>query len=130
MMNFFISVFYIMKIKFIFVLILILAYVYAYVNLNQDMLSEMFSSAYQTFQSYAPLNAFKYPLYPLTNSAPGWYYNFFPTLDGYTNFPWWNTSLGNTTNMSYDLRGDPLIIPRTPYVWNNPTTFPIYNPPI
>jgi len=44
-----------------------------------------------------------------------------------TNFPWWNTMLGNTTNMSYDLRGDPLIIPRTNYVWNNSTIFPIYN---
>lgn len=48
-------------------------------------------------------------------------------LDGYTNFPWWNTRFGNTSNMSYDLRGDPLIIPRTNYVWNNSSTFPIYN---
>ena len=44
-----------------------------------------------------------------------------------TNFPWWNTMLCNTRNMSYDLRGDPLIIPRTNYVWNNSTIFPIYN---
>lgn len=112
--------------KFILILILLLVFFY----INQDMWMEMFSSAYQTFQSYVPINTFKYPMYPLTNSTSNWFYNWFPTFNGYTNFPWWNTSLGNTTNMSYDLRGDPLIIPRTPYVWNNPTTFPIYNPPI
>ena len=89
----------------------------------------MFSAAYQTFQSYTPLNTFKYPLYPLINS-PDWYYRFFPTFNGYTNLPWWNTPLGNTTNMSYDLRGDPLIIPRTDFVWNNSSTFPIYNQPM
>ena len=29
--------------------------------------------------------------------------------------------------MSYDLRGDPIIIPREEYEWNNPETYPIYN---
>lgn len=113
-------------VRFIFILILILTFFY----LSQDMLFEMFNAAYQTFQSYAPINSFKFPLYPLTNSPSNWFYNFFPVSNGYTNFPWWNTSLGNTSNMSYDLRGDPLVIPRTNYVWNNPTTYPIYNTPI
>ena len=55
------------------------------------------------------------------------FYSYIPYLHGYTNFPWWNTRLGNTSNMSYDLRGDPLIIPKTNYIWNNSSTFPIYN---
>lgn len=109
-------------INFIFILTLVLVLMY----LNQDMLFEMFSATYQTFQSYMPLNTFKYPLYPIANTSD-WFYRFFPTFNGYTNLPWWNTSLGNTTNMSYDLRGDPLIIPRTDFVWNNSSTFPIYN---
>lgn len=36
-------------------------------------------------------------------------------------------NLRHTRNMSYDLRGDPLIIPRTNMVWNNPTRIPIFN---
>lgn len=112
--------------NFIFILILIIIFFY----LIQNMWIEMFSVAYQSFQSYVPLNAFKYPMYPLTNSSTNWFYNFFPILNGYTNFPWWNTSLGNTANMSYDIRGDPLVIPRTNFIWNNSSTYPIYNPPI
>jgi hypothetical protein len=112
-------------IKFVFIIILILVLLY----LNQNIWIEMFSATYQTFQSYIPLNTFKYPMYPLVNSQD-WFYRFFPTFNGYTNLPWWNTSLGNTTNMSYDLRGDPLVIPKTDFVWNNSSTIPIYNPPI
>ena len=107
-------------IKFIFVLILILVFFYF---LNQYMLIETFNNVYQTFQSYVPL-------YSLTNSPSNWFYNFFPISNGYTNLPWNNMPLGNITNMSYDLRGDPLIIPRTEFIWNNPTIFPIYNPSI
>lgn len=113
-------------IEYIFILILLFVFFY----LNQDMWIEMFTTAYQTFQSYIPVNTFKYPMYPLTNSSSNWFYNFFPILNGYTNLPWNNMALGNTSNMSYDLRGDPLVIPRTEFVWNNPSTFPIYNPPI
>ena len=98
--------------KFIIILILILIFFY----INQDRWIETFSM-YQTFQSFAPLNVYKYPFYPTFMS----YWN------GYTNFPWWNTSLGNTSNMSYDLRGDPLVIPRSNFVWQNATRFPIYN---
>ncbi len=111
--------------KFVIILILILVLLY----LNQNVWIEMFSATYQTFQSYIPTNGFKFPMYPLVNS-PDWFYRFFPTFNGYTNLPWWNTSLGNTTNMSYDLRGDPLVIPPTEFVWNNSSTFPIHNPPI
>ena len=50
------------------------------------------------------------------------YYNY-----NYTNFPFWNVPLGTTRNMSYDLRGDPIIIPRTNFVWNNSSIYPIYN---
>lgn len=55
------------------------------------------------------------------------YQSVIPWSNGYTNFPWWNTPLGTTKNMSYDLRGDPLVIPRTQFVWNNSSLFPIYN---
>jgi len=33
----------------------------------KDMWIEMFNAAYQTFQSYVPIDAYKYPFYPLTN---------------------------------------------------------------
>lgn len=67
----------------------------------------------------------KFSGYPIFQS-------FIPWANGYTNLPWWNTQIGNKSNMSYDLRGDPLVIPLPPYelVWNNPTKFPIYNLPI
>lgn len=95
--------------------------------------------AYQTYQSFVPgnflydlgigTNGYKMPLYPLINPAysGNWWSYFIPNSNGYTNFPWWNTPLGNTTNMSYDIRGDPFPIPRTNFVWNNGTNFPIYN---
>ncbi len=110
----------------IFILILILIFIY----INQSNISETFN-AYQTFQSFqtVPINGFKVPMYPLINPIYSSLWNgyFIPQTNGYTDLPWWNTSLGNTTNMSYDLRGDPSIIPRTNFVWNNGTNFPIYN---
>ena len=118
-------------IKFIFVLIIILVIIY----INSDLITESFN-AYQTFQSFVPgnwfgsgTNGYKMPLYPLIDPAYSgdWWSYFIPNSNGYTNLPWWNTSLGNTTNMSYDIRGDPLPIPRTNFVWNNGTNFPIYN---
>ncbi len=112
---------------FIFVLVLIIIFVY----LNPYSCIEKFN-LYQTFQSVMPVNTYKYPLYPsypLINPANSPYLNgyWIPITNGYTNLPWWNTSLGNTSNMSYDFRGDPLIIPRTNFAWNNGTNFPIYN---
>jgi hypothetical protein len=55
------------------------------------------------------------------------YQSVFPWWNGYSNFPFNNSRLGNTTNMSYDLRGDPLAIPRTQFPWNNSSLYPIYN---
>lgn len=122
--------------KYVFILLLLL--VILYINWfwsgfrYDNFLVEMFSAGYQTFQSFIPTNGFynKFPMYPLTNSPSDWFYRFFPISNGYTNLPFNNSPLGNTTNMSYDLRGDPLEIPRTDFVWNNSSTFPIYNPPI
>jgi len=113
---------------FVFVLILLIALIY----LNQLLLVEKFNlyQTFQSFQSFIPINTYKYPMtYPLINPADSPYSNgyYIPFSNGYTNLPWWNTSLGNTSNMSYDLRGDPSIIPRTNFVWNNGTNFPIYN---
>ena len=90
----------------------------------------MFSVGYQTYQTYVPLNGYKYPTYPLINSSSNWFYNFFPIFNGYTNLPWNNMPLGTTSNMSYDLRGDPIMIPKTELIWNNSSTFPIHNRPL
>jgi hypothetical protein len=50
-----------------------------------------------------------------------------PDIDNYTNWPWGNMRMGQTSNMSYDLRGDPIQIPKYPFMWNNSTLTPIYN---
>lgn len=55
------------------------------------------------------------PVRPLTN------------IENYPNYPFWNSRVGQTSNMSYDLRGDPLIIPKYPFMWNYSTLTPIYN---
>lgn len=111
----------------VFVLILTIILIY----INPDFCVEKFN-AFQTFQSFVPINTYKYPSYPLINPSDSPYLNgyYIPFSNGYTNLPWWNTSLGNTSNMSYDIRGDPSIIPRTNFVWNNGTNFPIYNQPV
>jgi hypothetical protein len=53
----------------------------------------------------------------------------FPILDAgnYTELPWNNQRIGQTSNMSYDLRGDPIVIPKNKFMWNNSTLTPIYN---
>jgi hypothetical protein len=50
-----------------------------------------------------------------------------PQYLDHTNFPFWNSRLGQTTNMSYDLRGDPVTIPKYPFMWNYSTITPINN---
>ena len=45
----------------------------------------------------------------------------------HTSYPFNNMRIGNTSNMSYDLRGDPLIIPHGEFIWNNSEIYPIYN---
>jgi hypothetical protein len=44
-----------------------------------------------------------------------------------TDLPFWNSQIGTRRNMSYDLRGDPLIIPKTWVPFNMSSTTPIYN---
>ena len=108
-------------------LILLLFYVIIY--LNQSNIFEYFSG-YQIHQSFVPcLNSYKMPYYPLIDSvySGNWWDYFIPNSNGYTDLPWYNTPLGNKRNMSYDLRSDPFQIPKTNLVWNNGTTFPIYN---
>jgi hypothetical protein len=48
----------------------------------------------------------------------------------HTNFLFWNTQLGSTRNMSYDLRGDVSLAHTYTGPWNNPTRFPIRNRPL
>lgn len=98
-----------MRLFFIMILMLILLVI------NYQIKSfENFNQYYQTFQSVMPINTYKYP-YAI------------PYLNSYTNFPWWNTQIGMKTNMSYDLRGDPIIIPRNNFMWLNSSISPIYN---
>ena len=51
-------------------------------------------------------------------------------VDDYVNWPFWGIRQGQTSNMSYDLRGDPVIIPKYPTMFNYSTLTPIYNRPI
>ena len=55
---------------------------------------------------------------------------FIPIFNGYTNFPFNNTQVGTKTNMSYDIRGEPIIIPHQNFVWNNSEISPIHNEPL
>ena len=74
--------------------------------------------------NYGPYNINPIPIY---NSFDP-YYN--PYYNNYTNFPFWNTQIGNKSNMSHDLRGDPIIIPKQYFAWNNSNKYPIYNRPL
>ena len=51
-------------------------------------------------------------------------------LNTHTNFPFWNSQLGSTRNMSYDLRGDVPIYPGYVGPWNISSTAPIQNKPL
>jgi hypothetical protein len=48
-------------------------------------------------------------------------------IDNYPNWPFWRLGQGQTSNMSYDLRGDPIQIPKYPTMFNYSTLTPIYN---
>jgi hypothetical protein len=112
-----------------FILILILILIFFYIN--QNLLVEMFTNVYQSYQYVAPQNMYNYSYYPYYQQYIQYplnsIYNLLPISNGYTNFPWWNTSLGMTKNMSYDLRGDPLSILPSNLIWNNPRIYPISN---
>lgn len=88
---------------------------------NATTIFEKFGG-YQMFQQFIPINTYKYPI-------SSWWNNIgIPIKNGYTDLPWNNMQLGVTHNMSYDLRGDPIVIPRTLVSpWNNPEVYPIYN---
>lgn len=73
---------------------------------------------YFTNNEYGPFNRL-----PILRTFD--YFN--PYLYGITNFPFWNTQLGIKSYMSHDLRGDPIIIPKYNFVWNNSDVWPIYN---
>lgn len=84
----------------IFVLILVIVYFY----IHQEYLNENFL----VYWSGNPIEPLQYSIKQ-------------------TNWPFWNSRVGQTTNMSYDLRGDPLVIPKYPYMWNYSTLTPIEN---
>lgn len=84
------------------ILILVLILIFFYVN--QD-------NYYENFMVYWSSG----PVQPLDD------------VNYYPNWPFWNSRVGQTSNMSYDLRGDPLIIPKYSFMWNYSTLTPIYN---
>ena len=90
---------------FIFILILILFYVYLY--LSKESPNEKFM-VYWSGSGVSPIPDIDY-------------------MYDYPNYPFWNMRFGQTSNMSYDLRGDPIIIPKYPFMWNYSTLTPIYN---
>lgn len=102
----------------ILILSLLLIIVIIYIIWKYEKYEKFFS--YQMFQQFVPMNTYKYPNW----YNPNWNN---PMINGYNVLPYMNTLVGNTSNMSYDIRGDPLVIPREPYIWNNPETYPIYN---
>ena len=61
------------------------------------------------------------------SGSPVSYISDIDNYPNYPNYPFWNMRFGQTSNMSYDLRGDPLIIPKYPFLWNYSTLTPIYN---
>lgn len=86
----------------IFILILILVLIYFYIH--QEYLNEYFL----VYWSGSPIEPLEYSVKQ-------------------TNWPFWNSRVGQTTNMSYDLRGEPLTIPKYPFMWNYSTLTPIQN---
>jgi hypothetical protein len=113
-------------------LIIILILILIIFIINEPKIMEGFSTGYQMFQQFVPyyssdspfvpINTYKYP------SSRWWDYTGVPVFNGYTDLPWNNMQMGVTSNMSYDLRGDPSVIPRIQVSpWNNPEVYPIYN---
>jgi len=79
-------------------------------------------------EQYDTINEVSYYPYDNINNDNNNFYD--PYLATHTNFPFWNTQMGSTRNMSYDLRGDVPI----PYYMNVPfnmgTRIPIRNRPL
>ena len=58
------------------------------------------------------------------------YRSHYDPYDTHTNFPFWNSQLGSTRNMSYDLRGDVPIPHYMNIPFNMGTRVPIRNKPL
>ncbi len=118
-----------MSLNLILLFILILLYVLViifYKNISEAFggyqMYQQFVPFYSSDSPFVPINTYKYP------SSGWWNYTGIPVFNGSTDLPWNNMTQGVTHNMSYDLRGDPLVIPReTISPWNNPEVYPIYN---
>ena len=87
----------------IIILVLVLVLLYMYIRMN------IVYENYMVYWSGPPIDPY-IPEYPYVRE-----------------YPFWNSRIGQTTNMSYDLRGDPIIIPKYPFMWNYSTLTPIYN---
>ncbi len=111
-------------------LIIILILILVIFIINEPKLENFYG--YQMFQQFVPFYSSDSPFVPINTykypSSYWWNYTGVPVFNGYTDLPWNNMQQGVTSNMSYDLRGDPLVIPReTISPWNNPEVYPIYN---
>lgn len=81
-----------------------------------------FVMGFKFVENFAPVMSIRWPRIP---PLKRWFVR--------TNnwWPWWNSQIGTTRNMSYDLRGDPFPIPRYNVgPWNNSSISPIYNKPL
>lgn len=93
------------------ILVIILIFFYIYPNSNSNV--EWDNEKFQIYW-YGP-------------SIDNFPQNNFPTFYDHTDFPFDNMRMGQTSNMSYDLRGDPIKIKKYPQSWNYSTLTPIYN---
>jgi len=94
----------------LFILFLILVLIIIYTSLENKMQNDKFM-VYWSGEGVYPL-----PNIPNNSNYPN-----------YPNYPFLNSRIGQTTNMSYDLRGDPIIIPKYPFMQNYSTITPINN---
>ena len=85
------------------IIILILILILIYLNVDHND----FKETYMVYWSGGPVSDIGY--------------------ENIQNCPFWNSRVGQTRNMSYDLRGDPIKIPKQSFMWNNSTLTPIYN---
>ena len=84
-----------------------------------------FPFAFTKREQYEAINEVPYNFYNNENN------NFYdPYMRTHTNFPFWNTQLGSTRNMSYDLRGDVPIPYYMEVPFNMTTRIPIRNKPL
>jgi hypothetical protein len=90
----------------IIILLLLLVLMYIYINKTENFEIYWYGSPVKPLE-FTDIN----PQYPYWQSQ----------------CPFWNSRIGQTSNMSYDLRGDPIIQQKLPFIWNNASISPIYN---